>query len=72
LAVWSTIRYVFPPDLTNWAVSDSSLAKLVAVALVARELASSTAVSRAVLKGDEGASESSSSLITAVEDGIEG
>jgi hypothetical protein len=39
---------------------------------VARELASSTAVSRAVLKGDKGASESSSSLIATVEDEIEG
>jgi hypothetical protein len=36
------------------------------------ELASSTAVPRAVLKGDEDASESSSSLIATVEDGIEG
>jgi hypothetical protein len=39
---------------------------------VARELASSIVVSRAVLKGDEGASESSSLLIVTVEDGIEG
>jgi hypothetical protein len=48
------------------AVSDGSLIKVVVLLSVARELASSTAVSRAMLKGDEGASESISSSLMAI------
>jgi hypothetical protein len=62
LAVWSTERYTLPPEWTYWEVSASVLVKLlVLLPSVAYSLASSTLVSRAVLKGDEGASEMASS-----------
>jgi hypothetical protein len=62
--VWSTVRFTFPSDRTYSPLVDWSLLKLRTLPSVALELASSTAVSRAVLKGDdhtEKASESSSS-----------
>jgi hypothetical protein len=53
--------------LTYWELSDVVVAKLSAMPPVACELASSTAVSRAVLKGEEGSSESTSVSLIVVE-----